>query len=164
MDSSQIFNIRILIVSFAISRFVLVKISNYFWDTIYQIFNCLVTSTFFRRTEWSLLLLLLREHCLGKRSLNISVFLWINRNSHLEVFLGKGVLKICSTFTWEYPCQSAISIKLLCNFIEIAFRHGCFPVNLLHILRTPFRKNTSGSLLLNTYSSFFFFSIYFCLW
>ena len=41
------------------------------------------------------------------------------RSSHSEVFLGKGVLKICSKFTGEYPCQSAISIKLLCSFIEI---------------------------------------------
>ena len=35
-----------------------------------------------------------------------------------------------------------------CDFnkvaIEITFRHGCSPVNLLHILRTPFSKNTSG--------------------
>ena len=34
------------------------------------------------------------------------------------------------------------------NFIEIALRHGCSPVNLLHIFRTPFPKNTSGRLLL----------------
>ena len=26
------------------------------------------------------------------------------------------------------------------NFIEIAFWHGCSPVNLLHIFRTPFNK------------------------
>ena len=37
---------------------------------------------------------------------------------------------------------------LLCNFIETALRHGCSPVNLLHIFRTPFPKNTSGWLLL----------------
>ena len=37
---------------------------------------------------------------------------------------------------------------LLCNFIEIALRHGCSPVNLLHIFRPPFSKNTSGRLLL----------------
>ena len=61
----------------------------------------------------------------------------------------KSVLKICSKFTGEHPCRSAISIKLLCNFIEIALRHGCSPVNLLHIFRTPFPKNTSGRLLLN---------------
>ena len=35
-----------------------------------------------------------------------------------------------------------------CNFIEIALRHGCSPVNLLHIFRTPFLKNTSERLLL----------------
>ena len=69
------------------------------------------------------------------------------RRSHPEVFLGKGVLNICSKFTGEHPCQSAISIKLLCNFIEIALRHGCSPVNLLHIFRTFFLKNTSGWLL-----------------
>ena len=32
--------------------------------------------------------------------------------------------------------------------IEIAFRHGCSPVNLLYIFRTPFPKNTSGELLM----------------
>ena len=47
------------------------------------------------------------------------------------------------------PCRSVISIKLFCNFIEIALRHGCFPVNLLHIFRKPFPKNTSGWLLQN---------------
>ena len=34
------------------------------------------------------------------------------------------------------------------NFIEITLRHGCSPVNLLHIFRTPFIKVTSGWLLL----------------
>ena len=34
------------------------------------------------------------------------------------------------------------------NFIESALRHGCSPVNLLHIFRTVFPKNTSGRLLL----------------
>ena len=46
------------------------------------------------------------------------------RSSPSEVFLGKGVLKICRKFAGEHPCRSAISIKLLCNFIEIALRHG----------------------------------------
>ena len=39
-------------------------------------------------------------------------------------------------------CQSVISIKLLCNFIEIALQDGCFPVNSVHIFRTPFLKRT----------------------
>ena len=63
------------------------------------------------------------------------------RNSRPEVFLGKGALKICSKFTGENPCQSVISI---CNFIEIILWHECSPVNLLHLFRTPFPKNTSG--------------------
>ena len=51
----------------------------------------------------------------------------IYRKSH------QGFLKICSKFTGEHPCQSVISIKLLCDFIEITLRQRCSPVNLLHI-------------------------------
>ena len=69
-------------------------------------------------------------------------------NSHPEVFLGKVVLKICSKFTGEHPCRSVISIKLQSNFIEIALWHGCSPVNLLLIFRTPFLKNSSEQLFL----------------
>ena len=50
--------------------------------------------------------------------------------------------------TGEYPSRSAISIKLLRNFIEITLRHWCSPINLLHNCRTPFHKNTSEYLLL----------------
>ena len=71
------------------------------------------------------------------------------RSSHPGVFLVKGVLKIYNKFTGEHPRRSAISIKLLCNFIEITLQHGCSPVNLLYICRTTFTKNTSGWLLLN---------------
>ena len=70
------------------------------------------------------------------------------RSSRPDVFLGKGVLKICSKFTGEHPCRSEISIKLQSNFIDITFWHGCSPDNLLHILRTSFPRNTSGWLLL----------------
>ena len=66
------------------------------------------------------------------------------RSSHPEVFLGKVVLKICSKFTGEHPCRSAI--------FEISLRHGCSPVNLLHIFRTTFFKNTSEGLLLKVKS------------
>ena len=74
--------------------------------------------------------------------------LQVSRSSHPEVFLGKGVLKICNKFSAEHPYRSAISIKLLGNFIEITLWHGRSLVNLLHIFRTPFPKNTSGWLLL----------------
>ena len=38
-----------------------------------------------------------------------------------------------------------------CNFNKVAKQllHGCFPVNLLYIFRTPSPRNTSGWLLLN---------------
>ena len=70
------------------------------------------------------------------------------RGSHSEVSLGKDALKIWSKFTGEHPCRSVILIKLLYNFIEITLWHGCSPVNLLQIFRTPFLKNTPSWLLL----------------
>ena len=39
--------------------------------------------------------------------------------------------------------------KKVCSFIEIALRNGCSPINLQHIFRVPFLKDTSGWLLLN---------------
>ena len=63
-------------------------------------------------------------------------------NTPAEVFLGKGLLKICSKFTGDHPHRSVISMKLQSKFLEIKLRHGCSPVNVLHIFRTPFAKNT----------------------
>ena len=60
--------------------------------------------------------------------LNIAISAII-RNSHPEVFKRKRV-KICSKFKVEHPCGSVISIKLLCNNIEIALRDRCSPANL----------------------------------
>ena len=48
--------------------------------------------------------------------------------------------------TGEDLCRSVISVKFFCNFTEMTLRHGCSPVNLLHISRTPFPKKTSGRL------------------
>ena len=78
--------------------------------------------------------------------LGIPNLAWI-RSSRPELFLRKGVLKICSKFTGKYPCRSVISMKLQSNYIEITLRHGCFCVNLLHIFRTLFTRNTSEWLL-----------------
>ena len=47
------------------------------------------------------------------------------------------------------PCRSVISIKLLYIFLKITLRHGCSPVNLLHIFQHLFLKKTLGGLLLN---------------
>ena len=80
---------------------------------------------------------------------NFCLNLFQFRSSRPEVFLGKGVLKIYSKFTGEHTCRNVISIKLPGNFFEIALRHGCSPLNLLHIFRTLFLKTTSGGLLLS---------------
>ena len=52
------------------------------------------------------------------------------RSSPPELFLVKDVLKTCSKFTGEHPCR------------------GCSAVNLLHIFRTLFYKNTYERLFL----------------
>ena len=40
------------------------------------------------------------------------------------------------------------------HFIEITPRHGCSPVNLLHVFRTPFPRDTSEKLLLKSAKTF----------
>ena len=50
----------------------------------------------------------------------LPLLLQMFRSSHSEVFLVKGVPKICSKFTEEHPCRSLILIKQLWKFTEIA--------------------------------------------
>ena len=78
-----------------------------------------------------------------------SIFILYLRSSSPQLFLRKGVLKICCKFSGEHLCRSVISIKLLCNFSEITLQHRRSPINLPHIFRTPFCKNTYGELLLS---------------
>ena len=106
-----------------------------------------------KNLQWSLFLIKLQAfHTCNfvKKSLQHKCFplnITIFKSSLPEVFLGKGVLILCSKFTRENPCRRAISIKIQSNFIEITLRHGCSPVNLVHIFSIPFLKNTSGRLL-----------------
>ena len=96
----------------------------------------------------------------GKKNVNSDLVLEINTSYLLftflmfrsiapEVLVYEGVLNICSKIAGEDPCGSVVSIiKLLGNSMEIILLDGHFPVNLLHILRTPFYKNTFEELLL----------------
>ena len=55
---------------------------------------------------------------------DFSFFTLIFRTSPPEVFLGKGVLKICSNFTREHSYRNAISIKFRFGmnvFLEIYY-------------------------------------------
>ena len=73
------------------------------------------------------------------------------RSSHPEVFLGEGVLKICTKFTGEHPFRSVISIKFLNYFIEITLEHFDFAA----YFQNTFPKNTSRWLLLFGAFSYF---------
>ena len=44
----------------------------------------------------------------------------VHSEAALQSCYKKVFVKMCSKFTGEHTCQSAISKKLLCNFIEIA--------------------------------------------
>ena len=63
------------------------------------------------------------------------------RSSHLEVFLGIGVQKICRRNLQEKFTG------------EIAIRHEYSPVNLLLTFRTPFLKSSSGCSIFMNYCS-----------
>ena len=84
---------------------------------------------------------------LQKNSGRLLLNFTLKQSSHPEVFIGNGVLKICSEFTGEQPFRSMVLIKFQSNVIEITLWHGCSPVILLPIFRTPFSKNTSEGLV-----------------
>ena len=62
-------------------------------------------------------------------------------NNHTEVFLGKGILKICSKFTGKYPCRSAISIKLLWLFLRLFLWCSLIQKNQNHFVSLEIRLN-----------------------
>ena len=78
--------------------------------------------------------------------------LTILRASHTEGFLSKGVLAICNKLGGEHPYWNIVSIKFLYIFIDIALRHGCSPVNFLHI---------SGGRLLNNLTTLWVTKLHF---
>ena len=54
------------------------------------------------------------------------------------------IVWMCSKFTGEHHAE--VWFQQSCKAITL--RYGCSPVNLLHVFRTPFPRNTSGWLLL----------------
>ena len=78
-----------------------------------------------------------------KTSLKDIILKRIIRSSPAEVFLYKDVLKSAAEL------QENTHVEVPCSFIEITLCHGCSPINLLHIFRKPFPKNTSEGLLLS---------------
>ena len=63
----------------------------------------------------------------------------------------KSLTTICIFIRVDFfPYHQAKSFNVFVTecIVEITLRRGCSPVNLLHIFRTTFPKNTSGGLLL----------------
>ena len=95
-----------------------------------------------------------------KRQLNylkcfVTMSLWQSNNLGIILCYQSFLLHCLSLTCWSLlpfleSIWISILIKLLCNFIKIALRHECSPVNFLHVFRTPFPSNTSGWLLLDT--------------
>ena len=66
------------------------------------------------------------------------------RSGPPEVIVEKDVLKICSKFAGEYPCQSVIPEKWFATLLESDFDMG---VPRKTVFITSFLKNTPGELL-----------------
>ena len=78
------------------------------------------------------------------------------------IFRNSSILDVCQSSEYAFQKQTSGDVlnnscsenmqqiyrNLRSNFTEITLWHGCSPVNLLLIFRTPFFRNTSGWLLL----------------
>ena len=104
-----------------------VALQRYWNRTLALVFSC-KCAAYFQNT-------FSQEHFWTAASGSIMTMKWqlLFTTWFIEVFLGTGV-----QIYRRHPCRSAISMKVLCNFIEIALRYGC--LNLLHIFRIIFLK------------------------
>ena len=84
--------------------------------------------------------------CIG----GVNIFLFIDRSIQKQPrrsVLRKRCSKVMQQIYRRAPMPKRSFNEVASNFIEIALRHGCSPINLLHISGKPFPKNTSGVLL-----------------
>ena len=121
--------------------------------------------------DYQILLLFIITYLLVLWILLFALVLLFNPNPTFLIYHWWIKLLTNKYFVQKQPCRGALKKRCfenmqqiyritpmpkcdLCNFIEIALRHGCSPVNLLHIFRTPFPSNTSGWMLLYVNCSF----------
>ena len=88
------------------------------------------------------------KNCYSKNKNDVNKKL---RSSHPEVFPGKCVLKICSKFTGEHTCWSAISIKLDFNKVALQLYWNRTSAWVLLCKFAVYFQNTSGWLLLKVH-------------
>ena len=80
----------------------------------------------------------------------VNIFRYINRSIQKQPWrsvLGKRCSKVMQQIYRRAPMPKRSFNKVVRKFTVIALRHGCSPINLLHIFAKPFPKNTSGGLL-----------------
>ena len=81
----------------------------------------------------------------------INLFPWncfhIQKQAYIGVLREKGFWKYAVNL--QENTQAKVWFQTITTLLKSHFSIRCSPVNLLHIFRTPFPKNTSGGLLLN---------------
>ena len=122
-----------------------------------------------------------RCHCFENCITNWLYFrvLWSkSKGGDKGIYTNYGIAKMCgmggtyessfevshrTLFSFFFHLMVIILSVSVCNFIEIALRHGCSRVNLLHIFRTPFPTNTFEGLLLQLWVPVFWKIIQICI-
>ena len=72
---------------------------------------------------------------------------WLTCNVSLIAL--DSLLTITGSSHQRCSIEKSVLMPESCNFIKKEIWHGCFPVNFVKFLRTPFLQNTFGRLLLN---------------
>ena len=93
------------------------------------------------------------QHQMLARMLYSRLEQWFLQKQPYRDVLSKRCSENMQQFCRRTPMLKCKSIKLLCNFCKITFRYGCSSVNLLHVFRKPFSKNTSEGMFLFFISS-----------
>ena len=65
-------------------------------------------------------------------------------------------------FPYFYHQKQPFRGFVTCNFIEMELQHECSPVNLLHIFRTPFLKNTPEWMVMHYEINFYSAELFEC--
>ena len=85
----------------------------------------------------------------GKFGINLPSSLLLQKiQKYLQKQPSRGVLKKKCSENIQQIYRRTPMPKCGFNKVALTLRHGCSPVNLLHIFRTPFPRNTYGRLLL----------------
>ena len=125
-----------------------------YFSLLFSMF-CSHDQAFKKKSEETLALSLLDVFsCLWKSWKKKIILSSTCRSSHQRCSVRKGVLRNFAKFSGKFLCQIIFLIKLQVSGLRPAtllkkrLWHGCFPVNFVNFLKTPFLQNKSWQLLL----------------